>query len=66
MDVGTGEVLQVPSLVRVAYRAPFIHNGCANTLRDRFDPACGGAKHGDVSQLSETEVDDLVAYLETL
>src|SRR5262249_22291566 len=43
--VGTtpaGTLLQVPSLVGVGFRAPFIHNGCAQTLRDRFDPACGG------------------------
>jgi mono/diheme cytochrome c family protein len=67
VDVGTGEPLQVPSLVGIAYRAPFIHTGCANTLHDRFDPACGGGdKHGKTSQLSGTEIDDLVAYLETL
>jgi mono/diheme cytochrome c family protein len=66
VDVGTGEVLQVPSLVRVAYRTPFIHDGCASTLRDRFDPECGGSRHGDVSGLTGDELDDLIAYLETL
>jgi mono/diheme cytochrome c family protein len=66
VDVGTGEPLQVPSLVGIAYRAPFVHDGCAETLRDRFDPKCGGDAHGKVSGLSETDLDDLVAYLETL
>lgn len=67
VDVGTGEPLQVPSLVGIAYRAPFIHDGCAQTLRDRFDPECGGGdKHGRTSQLDEAELDDLVAYLESL
>ena len=66
VDVGTGEPLQVPALVGIAYRAPFIHNGCASTLRDRFDPVCGGATHGKAAQLNASQIDDLVAYLETL
>ncbi|XXX81150.1 c-type cytochrome [Sorangium sp. So ce134] len=67
-DVGTGKAFQVPSLVRIGARAPFMHNGCAATLRDRFtNPACGGGdQHGRTSQLTEAQVDDLVAYLETL
>lgn len=67
VDVGTGEPMQVPSLVGIAYRAPFIHTGCAATLRDRFNAECGGGDaHGKTSQLSAAEIDDLVAYLETL
>jgi mono/diheme cytochrome c family protein len=58
---------QIPSLRGVGYRAPFLHNGCAATLRDRFDPACGGGdRHGKTSQLSTSDVDDLVAYLNSL
>jgi mono/diheme cytochrome c family protein len=68
--VGTtdrGHVLQVPSLRGVAFRGPFLHNGCAATLRDRFDPGCGGGdQHGRTSQLAEPELDDLIAYLESL
>jgi hypothetical protein len=65
-DVGTGGVFQVPSLVGVAARAPFLHSGCAPTLRDRFGSCGGGDQHGMTSTLSSTQVDDLVAYLETL
>lgn len=69
-DVGTGFAFQVPTLVGIAGRAPFMHDGCAPTLHDRFDPtkaACnGGDKHGKTSQLSASEIDDLVAYLESL
>ena len=65
-DVGTGESVQVPSLVGVGYRGPWLHTGCANTLRDRFDPACGGDQHGKTAELSDAELDDLVAYLQTL
>ena len=68
-SVGTGSkvALQVPSLIGVGYRAPFIHNGCANTLADRFNPACGGGDlHGSTSTLDTTQIGDLVAYLESL
>lgn len=58
--------LQVPSLVDVGYRAPFMHDGCALTLAGRFDPACGGNQHGNVAGLSQADKDDLVAYLESL
>jgi len=68
--VGTsdpGHLLQVPSLHGVGYRAPFLHNGCALTLRDRFDPGCGGGdQHGHTSQLGDGDVSDLIAYLESL
>jgi hypothetical protein len=63
----TNHLVQVPSLVGIGYRAPFIHDGCAATLRDRFDPKCGGGDlHGKTSGLTEEQIGDLVAYLETL
>jgi len=66
VDVGTGEVLQVPSLLGLGWRGPYMHDGCAVTLMERFDPACGGGdQHGKTSQLSEAEKADLVAYLMT-
>jgi mono/diheme cytochrome c family protein len=59
--------LQVPSLLGVSHRAPFIHTGCAATLLGRFDPGCGGGEeHGHTAQLSAEQLDDLVAYLESL
>jgi len=67
VDVGTGGKFQVPSLVGVGSHAPFMHNGCARTLRDRFNPACGGGdKHGVTSGLSAGEISDLTTFLETL
>jgi len=67
VDVGTGKAFQVPNLVAIADRAPFMHSGCAKTLEDRFNPACGGGdQHGKTSQLSASQIDDLVAYLESL
>ncbi len=66
LDVGTGGVFQVPSLVGLAWRAPFLHTGCANTLEERFDPACGGASHGVTADLGASQTADLIKFLETL
>ncbi|WP_437953820.1 c-type cytochrome [Sorangium sp. So ce296] len=66
VDVGTGKAFQVPSLRGLAARAPYMHDGCAATLRDRFGPCGGGDKHGVTSTLAPAQIDDLVAYLETL
>jgi len=67
MDVGTGAAFQVPSLRGVAWRAPYMHTGCAATLADRFSGACGGGdKHGATSSLTTAQVGDLVAYLQSL
>jgi len=61
------EPLQVPNLVGVGYRAPFMHDGCAATLEQRFDPTCGGGEaHGNTEQLSPEELLDLVSYLRSL
>ena len=67
VSVGTGAAFQVPSLVDVATRAPYMHSGCASTLEARFEPSCGGGdNHGKTSQLSSAELADLVSYLQTL
>ncbi len=67
VDVGTGGLFQVPSLIGVSFRLPVMHDGCASTLAERFDPACGGGdQHGRTSQLSAAQTDDLIVYLETL
>ena len=67
VDVGVeGELLQVPSLVGLWARAPYLHDGCAGTIADRFTPACDSGKHGDLSGLTSEDVAALSAYLETL
>jgi hypothetical protein len=65
VDVGTGGAFQVPPLVGVATHAPFLHDGCAGTLRERFT-TCRTPSHGDTSMLSAAELDDLIGYLESL
>jgi DNA-binding beta-propeller fold protein YncE len=64
-DVGTGGRFQVPSLRGVGVRGPWLHNGAAQTLRDRFKVS-GSDRHGNTSQLSEGQIDLLTLYLESL
>lgn len=66
VDVGTGNAFQVPSLVGVGARTPLMHDGCAATVRQRFDVPCGGNAHGATGKLGAAQLDDLTAYLETL
>lgn len=61
-NVGTGGTFQVPSLVGLRYRAPFMHDGCAATVDARFG-ACGGDAHGDLDLLSAGEAVALKTYL---
>ncbi len=65
VDVGTGSAFQVPSLRGVGYRSPFMHDGCATTLTDRFG-GCGGTNHGNTASLTSNNIADLVSYLQTL
>jgi CxxC motif-containing protein (DUF1111 family) len=66
VNVGTGGKFKVPSLQGVGARAPFMHDGCANTLMDRFVTCGGGDLHGATSALSQTQLTDLVEYLDSL
>ncbi len=55
-----------PSLLGIARSAPYLHDGSALTLKARIIQGKADNKHGLTSQLSTNEVDDLVAYLQTL
>ncbi|MDF3071383.1 MAG: cytochrome peroxidase [Polyangiaceae bacterium] len=66
VDVGGVDgQLQVPGLVGLWARAPYLHDGCAKTLLDRFT-TCDTGKHGVVSQLKGDDLRALTDYLETL
>lgn len=65
LDIGTGGMFQVPPLVGLAWRAPFLHSGCAATLEERFSK-CATPKHGSTAQLTTGGLADLIAYLSTL
>ncbi|HXU64888.1 MAG TPA: cytochrome c [Polyangia bacterium] len=66
VDVGTGGAFKVPSLVGLAWTPPYLHDGCAATLADRFGACGGGDRHGVTSTLTPAEQADLVAYLDSL
>jgi mono/diheme cytochrome c family protein len=66
VNVGTGAPFQVPSLLGLAWRAPYMHNGCAATLAGRFEACGGGDLHGQTSTLTAEQRADLAAYLDTL
>ena len=65
-DVQTGGPFQVPSLLGLGARAPYMHQGCAPTLADRFGSCGGGDAHGNTSRLAASDLADLIAYLDTL
>jgi len=62
------EATKTPSLLGLGSRGPWMHDGCAPTLRDRItDEACGGGDlHGQTSHLSGDAITALEAYLKTL
>jgi hypothetical protein len=57
---GAAVWLQTPPLRGVGSRGPWMHDGCAETLEQRFDPACGGSAHG---QVDPADIPALVALL---
>lgn len=65
VDVTGSGALQVPSLVGLWARAPYLHDGCAKTIAERFT-TCDSGKHGDLSGLTSDDLGALSAYMETL
>jgi len=71
-DVGTspgmasgelGSGFDTPSLVELWCTAPYLHDGSAADLRAVLTTRNIGNHHGNTSQLSESELNDLIAYL---
>lgn len=62
-----GPLRKTPSLLGVGTRAPWMSDGCAPTLLDRFvDPTCGGDQHGSLDGLSDADLSALAAFVATL
>ena len=55
-----------PSLLRVRNRSRYLHDGRAKTLRSVFSKHNPENKHGNAHSLSRLELEDLVAYLNSL
>jgi YVTN family beta-propeller protein len=74
-DVGTGlsdkaekmgPKYDTPTLLGIYRTAPYLHHGEAKTLKDVVRKCNPEDKHGKTSQLSESQVDDLVEFLKAL
>lgn len=57
--------VNTPSLVGVAFTAPYLHDGSAATLEAVLEGSRSG-EMGDTSMLSDAEMSDLAAYLKSL
>lgn len=62
-DVGTDGAYQVPSLVDVAARGPWLHDGRARTLREAV---LNSERHGGARSLEPARLASLLRYLESL
>jgi cytochrome c peroxidase len=74
-DVGTGADdpgekmgprYDTPTLLGIYRTAPYLHHGKARTLREVLVECNKGDLHGRTSQLSPTQIDDLVEFLKSL
>ncbi len=73
-DVGTGtshleakgSTFNTPSLIGLSESAPYLHDGSQSSLEGLLTKAELQEKHGFTYQLSETEIQDLVYFLENL
>jgi cytochrome c peroxidase len=73
-DVGTGDgaderagpAFDTPSLRMLWDSAPYFHDGSAQTLRDVLMRKNPLNRHGSAQQLSEAEIQDLIAFLLSL
>ena len=68
-DVGTKDAYDIdgnyvsPPLIELWRTAPYLHDGSAPTLRDVLTTKNAENRHGATSQLTSTQIDQLVAFL---
>ena len=55
-----------PTLREVYRTAPYLHDGRARTLKELFTLHNGDGLHGETRGFSDSEVDELVAYIKSL
>lgn len=64
--LGSGVEYDVPSLVEVWRTAPYLHGGEALTLREAITDHNLLRRRGQTADLTESELEDLLAYLRSL
>jgi cytochrome c peroxidase len=71
-DVGTGTpfdnftAFDVPHLTGIGRKAPYLHDGRARSLEEVWTLPHVEDKHGQVTDLNKTELNDLVEFLRSL
>jgi hypothetical protein len=65
-DVGTGGEFDTPHLVGLAAKAPYLHDGRAQTLEELWTIYNTNDLHGVSSYMNKIQLNNLVAYLKTL
>ncbi|KAA1247730.1 RICIN domain-containing protein [Aquimarina sp. RZ0] len=58
--------IDVPTLKGLWATAPYLHDGSAATIRDVLTTKNPDGKHVDISELSASDMNDLIAYLKQL
>lgn len=70
VGTGTGREeetsFDTPTLVEVWRTAPYLYDGRAATIEEVFTTFNNNDRHGETSALTEQQLDDLVAYVESL
>lgn len=62
----TGALFDTPTLIELWRTAPYLHDGSASTVREVLTDHNRLDLHGRTSHLTQTEVDDLAAFLMSL
>ncbi len=65
-DLDQADAFDTPTLVELWRTAPYLHDGSAATLREVLLERNRQDKHGKTTHLSDSEIDDLLAYLLSL
>ena len=63
---GAGQLINTPSLLGLRNSAPYLHNGSAKTLEDVLKLSEKSENHGNVNDLSASELEDLIFFLENI
>lgn len=62
----TGKPVDTPTLIEVWRTAPYLHDGRAATMRDVLTVHNPEDRHGKTAELTEQELEDLIAYVLSL
>jgi DNA-binding beta-propeller fold protein YncE/mono/diheme cytochrome c family protein len=65
-DLDRSAKFDTPSLVEIYRTGPYLHNGSAATLREVLVERNKSDRHGRSAHLNPQQIDDLVAYLQSL